>query len=150
MFSNEKQWKKNTTTTTRYEAGLLTEHAEPVVHRHDDDVAVGGQDAGVKHVSRPLHEGAPVDEQHHGLLAAVPDICVCVGTHTVSGRGGGVSDRGSILLTESDTKSSRLFKRLRIQEDNSLIHPPVHSLTNSLTLFRSHPCSLGQPPAATH
>lgn len=54
----------------------LTEHAEPVVHGHHNHVAVGGQDAGVEHVSGAFHVGAAVDEQHHRLLPAVADICM--------------------------------------------------------------------------
>lgn len=53
----------------------LTEHAQTVVHGDHDDVAVGCEDAGVEHVSRPLHVGAAMDEQHHRLLPTVTDIC---------------------------------------------------------------------------
>lgn len=54
--------------------GSLTEHAEPVVHGYHDHVAVGGQDAGIKHVSCAFHVGAAVNKQHHRLLPAVTDI----------------------------------------------------------------------------
>lgn len=53
----------------------LTENAESVVHGHHNHVAVGGQDAGVKHISGALHVGPSVDEQHHRLLPAVTNIC---------------------------------------------------------------------------
>lgn len=53
----------------------LTENAEPVVHGHHNHVAVGSQDAGVKHISGAFHVGPSVDEQHHRLLPAVTNIC---------------------------------------------------------------------------
>lgn len=55
--------------------GSLTEHAQSVVHGHHDHVAVGGEDAGVKHVPGALHVRAAVNEQHDGLLPAIADIC---------------------------------------------------------------------------
>lgn len=63
----------------------LTEDAEPVVHGHHDHIAVGGQHAGIKHISSAFHVGASVDEQHHRLLPAVTDIC----KNRVGGRGSG-------------------------------------------------------------
>ena len=59
-------------------SGSLTEHAKPVVHGHHDHVAVGGQDAGIEHVSGAFHVGASMDKQHHRLLPAVTNIY----THT--------------------------------------------------------------------
>lgn len=69
----------------------LTEHAESVVHGHHDHVAVGGQHAGVEHVSGAFHVGAAVDKQHHWLLPAVANIC----THK----------RGGSRATEEDQVS---------------------------------------------
>lgn len=60
----------------------LTEHTEPVVHGHHNHVAVGGQDAGIKHVSGAFHVGASVNKQHHRLLPAVTDIYARAHTHT--------------------------------------------------------------------
>lgn len=53
----------------------LTKNAEPVVHGHHNHVAVGGQDAGVKHISGAFHVRPSMDEQHHRLLPAVTNIC---------------------------------------------------------------------------
>lgn len=57
----------------------LTEHAEAVVHGDNYDISIGGENAAIKHVPWAFHVGAAVDEQHHRLLTAVPDIW---GTHT--------------------------------------------------------------------
>lgn len=57
----------------------LTQHTKSVVHGHHNHVAVGGQDAGIKHVPRAFHVRAPVDKEHHGLLPAVADICTNIG-----------------------------------------------------------------------
>lgn len=53
----------------------LTEHTEPIVHGDHDDISIGCKDAAIKHVPWALHVGASVDEEHHRLLAAIPNIC---------------------------------------------------------------------------
>lgn len=61
------------------EVAPRTEDAQAVVHGDDDDVAVGRQHAAIEHVPCPLHVGAAVEEEHHRLLPAVPDVWGGVG-----------------------------------------------------------------------
>ena len=44
----------------------LTQDADPVVEGDDEDVAVGGEDAGVPQVPRAPREGLPVHVDHDG------------------------------------------------------------------------------------
>lgn len=62
------------TRTKRKISGSLTQHTKPVVHGHNNHIAVGGEDAGIKHVAGSFHVGASVNKQHHRLLPAVTNI----------------------------------------------------------------------------
>lgn len=53
----------------------LTQDADPVVQRDDDDIAVAGQNAAVDHVPCALHVRAAVYVDHHGFGTGVSDVC---------------------------------------------------------------------------